>query len=170
VPEPTATHTVEVVLGRPVDAWSGPVLRFWAGLGALAGEAAQERLPQVVCVLRDAGGEVAGVSSVFPADVELIGGRRFWIYRRLLHPELPPGDADRTLLRAAFAALEAEFDPDAGAGPIGLCLLLGPEERRRRPEAEWQDPRILYAGYLPDGRQVRFGYVAGARIDGPARG
>jgi hypothetical protein len=169
VPEPIATHTVEVVRGRPVANWSGPVLRFWAGLGALEGAAAQERLPQVVCVLRDGGGHVTGVNSVFPADVQLIGGRRFWIYRRLLHPSLSSGDADRALLRAAFAALEAELNPDAG-GPLGLCLLLGPEERRRRPEAEWQDPRIVYAGYLPDGRQVRIGYFAGARIDGPARG
>jgi hypothetical protein len=114
-----------------------------------------------VCVLRQ-DGEVAGVSSVYPAQVDLIGGRRFWIYRNLLRSDL--GDRFPDMIRETFNALEAEFDGAPGS-PIGLCVLIAdPEERRRRPQVEWQDPRMIYAGYLDDGRQVRIAYFEGAEI------
>jgi hypothetical protein len=47
------------------------------------------------------------------------------------------------MIRAAVEALDAEFDHRPGS-PIGLCALIAdPEERRRRPEAEWSDPRMI---------------------------
>jgi hypothetical protein len=114
-------------------------------------------------VLRGPEDAIAGACSVFAADVELVGGRRFWIYRSLL-----PGDAREhalPMIDATFAALDAEFGGAAGE-PIGLCVFLDERERKLRPEAEWPDPRMIYAGYLPDGRQVRIAYFEGARIDG----
>jgi hypothetical protein len=116
----------------------------------------------VVCLLLDDAGEIAGVNSVYPETMQLIGGRRFWIYRSLLLPAA--AEAGPAMIGAAFAALQEEFEP-SGDGPIGLCLLIGDRaEIKRRPEAEWSDPRIIYAGYLADGRQVRIGYFAGAKI------
>jgi hypothetical protein len=98
---------------------------------------------------------------VYSADVALIGGRRFWIYRTLLDDDV--SDRAPEMIRATFEVLDAEFDGLAGS-PIGLCVLSGPEERRRRPEADWADPRMVYAGYLPEGLQVRIGYFDGALI------
>lgn len=154
--------TIETVRGEVSEKAEAEILAFWESSGALTGEAARERLRQVVCVLRDPSGSVVGVNSVYAEAVPLIGGRVFWVYRSLLDA----GAADQwmEMVRAAFYALEAKFDPEA-EGPVGLCLLLtDPEEMKRRPEAEWEDPRMLYAGYLPDGRQVRIGYFKGARI------
>ena len=109
-----------------------------------------------------ASGEVAGVSSVYPADVPLIGGRRFWIYRNLLDPAV--AQQRDAMIKATFNALDAEFDGSPEA-PIGLCVLIAdPEERRRRPDAEWLEPRLLYAGYLGDGQQVRIAYFEDAEI------
>ncbi len=34
----------------------------------------------------------------------------------------------------------------------------------QRPEAIWEDPEMVYAGYLPDGTQVRIGYFPGATV------
>jgi hypothetical protein len=153
--------TIEVVRGRLDRGRSDEVLAFWAAQSALPDTEAERRLPEVVCLLR-LDGALAGVSSVQAADVALIGGRRFWIYRHLL----AAAAADRMpeLIRATFNALEAEFDGSRGS-PIGLCVLIGdPEERRRRPEAEWSDPRMIYAGYLGDGRQVRIAYFEHAEI------
>ena len=148
--------------GRLSDERGDQVLRFWSDQGALDAAAARERLPEVVCVLLDDAGEIAGVNSVYPDNVQLIGGRRFWIYRSFLLPAAT--DAAPGMISAAFAALEEEFDPD-GDGPIGLCLLIADRaEMQRRPEAEWADPRMLYAGYDADGRQVRIGYFADAKI------
>jgi hypothetical protein len=153
---------IETVRGEVSEDVGAEILGFWEGRGALSGDAARERLREVVCVLRDPAGAVVGVNSVYAESIPLIAGRVFWVYRSLL-------DADAAgqwmeMVRAAFNALEAKFDPEAG-GPIGLCLLMADrEEMRRRPEAQWEDPRMLYAGYLPDGRQVRIGYFKGARI------
>ena len=83
-------------------------------------------------------------------------------------PSLADGaspDAARELLRATFAALDADFTPPAG-GPLGLCVLSGPEELRADPAARWADPPLVHAGFLPDGRQARIGYFTGAHIDG----
>lgn len=161
LPEPPADWTTETLRGRLDERWADRLLRFWAAHGALGEEEGRRRLPEVVSVLLDGDGQVQGVSSVFAADVPLVGGRRFWVFRRFVAPAAT--DAADLLVGATFAALEEEFEPPAG-GPIGLCLLLSPQEAARRPEAEWRDPRLLYAGYLEDGRQVRIGYFAGASI------
>jgi hypothetical protein len=155
-------YEVDVVRGDLGDERAEQILRFWSRESALDEAAARRRLSEVVCVLLDGAGELAGVNSVYPADVGLVGGRPFWIYRSLLAPA-EPGAAD-AMVAAAFGALEAEFDPH-GDGPIGLCLLIADRaEMQRRPEAEWPEPRTLYAGYLGDGRQVRIAYFEDARI------
>jgi hypothetical protein len=114
------------------------------------------------------GGAVVGASSVYEADVALIGNRRFWIYRSLL--DQPVADQALNMVRATFTALRDEFEGSPEA-PIGLCLLLSPEERRLLPaEAVWPDPRMIYAGYVGDGRQVRLAYFENALIAQPSPG
>jgi hypothetical protein len=155
-------RTIEVMRGRLSDERAEQLLRFWASHGVLGGDEARRRLPEVVALLLDDDGEIVGVNSVYPANVELIGGRLFWIYRSFLAPT--ESDGAPSMIGAAFAALEAEFDQRAD-GPIGLCLLIADgSEMSRRPEAEWLEPRILYAGHLSDGRQVRVGYFADAKV------
>jgi hypothetical protein len=150
---------IEVVRGRLTDERAGQLLDFWAHTGALDEAAARERLPEVVCVLMGDDGRLEGANSVYAADVPLLGGRRFWIYRSLLPGAT--GEARDAMFRAAFEALEAEFD----GATLGVCLAIADRgEMERRPEAEWRDPRTLYAGYLDDGRQLRVAYFAGARI------
>jgi hypothetical protein len=153
---------IEVVRGRVDGPVADQMLAFWERHGALSRDEARRRLPELVCVLRGNDGAIAGASSVLAAEVPLIGSRRFWIYRSLL-----PGDAAEegpAMITATFNALDAEFDGRAGS-PIGLCVLIADAaERRRRPEAEWSDPRMIYAGYLDDGRQVRIAYFEDAVV------
>lgn len=159
---------IETVRGALAGERAEEVMAFWRSQGALSEATAAKRLREVICLLR-AEGAVVGVNSAFAKEVELIGGRRFWVYRSRLAPGVPPEAGDR-MIAAAFAALEADFDPGSG-DPIGLCVLIGDRaEMLRRPEAEWRDPRILYAGYLADGRQVRIGYFEGAKIHGRTDG
>jgi hypothetical protein len=157
------SSTIEIVRGRLDRARADELLSFWSRRGALDPAQAQQRLPEVVCILRR-GGTVAGASSVYPADLEAIGGRRFWIYRSLLDAEV--SDRGPAMIGATFDALDAEFD-GSSRSPLGLCLLLAdPAEWRRRPQAVWEEPPMIYAGYLADGRQVRVGYFQGALITG----
>jgi hypothetical protein len=153
---------IDVVRGRVDGPAADEALAFWERHGALSDDEARRRLPELVCVLRDDDGAIAGASSVHPAEVPLIASRRFWIYRNLL-----PGDAVEqgpAMITSTFNALAAEFDGRPGS-PIGLCVLIADAaERHRRPEAEWSDPRMIYAGYLDDGRQVRLAYFEGAVV------
>jgi len=112
-----------------------------------------------VCALAD-----GSTSHVTPAALDLIAGRTFWIYEATLSPAAAPGAA-AALLRATFAALDADFKPPAGR-PLGLCVLSGPDELRTDRAARWADPPLVHAGYLPDGRQVRIGYFTDAHIGG----
>jgi hypothetical protein len=106
-------------------------------------------------------GEITGFDSVYAADIPLIGGRRFWIYQD------PPGrERAAESISATFTALEDEFQPDRDV-PIGLCVLTTGDEIGDRPEAEWADPRMLYAGYVDGSAQVRIGYFEGAKIEPP---
>src|SRR3712207_405556 len=152
---------IEVVRGRLDDDRAAQLVDLWRRTGALDEARARERLPEVVCVLVDGDGRLVASNSAHPVDLDLIGGRRFWVYRALLLPEA--ADAGDAMFRAVFGALEAEFDGGADA-PLGICLLVADRrEMQRRPDAEWSDPRTFYAGYL-GGRQVRIAYFTGARI------
>ncbi len=130
------------------------LMEFWERRAGFVGDAARQRLAEVVCLLRQRG-DVVGASSVFPSTLEPIGGRRFWIMRSLLEEQAE--DQHGALITATFNALDAERPGPDGA-PVGLCVLLDSEQRRRRPEAEWRDPRLIHAGYTQDGRQVRVAY------------
>ncbi len=156
-------YEIEAVWGRLEGDLAERVVRLWLTHSALDEARARERLRDVVCVLLDREGEVAGVNSVYDALVPLIGNRRFWIYRMFLSPRADPA-AGAAMVTAAHEELGRDFDP-SGGGPIGLCVLVDDRDlMRRHPEAVWPDSGLLYAGYTADGKQVRIGYFEGAVI------
>jgi hypothetical protein len=162
MPAPEFDGTITAVRGRLSAPLSTEILSFWAETVALDEAVALARLPEVVCVLRDAGGTIVGVNSAYQEAVPLLGGRRFWVYRSFLLPAAR--GAWDAMASTAFRVLAAEFEPDAG-GPIGLCAPIADRALlERRPEAEWEDPPLLYAGYLADRRQLRVAYFEGGRI------
>jgi hypothetical protein len=109
----------------------------------------------------------AGSDTFSAQALPLLGGRLFWIY----DDTLPAGQgAAPEAFNAAFLALEEEFAPSAG-GPIGVCVPVDPAEAERHPEAMWGDPErvhpedlLIYAGYLPDGKQARIRYFWTAEV------
>ena len=152
----------EIVRGRLTDDRASAVLGFWARHGALEGDAARQRLAEVVTVLVDrTSGEIAGVNSVYADRVSLVGNRWFWIYRRFHAPGTPP-EAEVGMFNAAFDALAEEFSPD---GPVGVCVFVDdPELIRLRREAIWPETDLWYVGYEATGEQVRIRYFEDARI------
>jgi hypothetical protein len=117
-----------------------------------------------VCVVRAQDGALAGASFAEPVDVELVGGQRLALFAHVLAPEAS-GEVD-ALLSATFAALDEDFDAEDRGRALGLCLITGdPAEHRRRPEAQWTDPPMTYAGRLGDGRLVRVAWFTLAQVD-----
>src|SRR3954447_9811677 len=79
--------SIEVVRGRLTEERSDALVRFWTAAGALDEAAARERLAEGGCILVGHDGEIAGVNSVYPATLDLVGGRRFWVYRSYIKPD-----------------------------------------------------------------------------------
>jgi hypothetical protein len=162
MPDRSFDGTIETVRGGLSDARAEQLLGFWSRQGALEGEAARRRLPEVVCVALDRAGEIVGVNSVYPENVILIGGRRFWIHRSFVLASA--SGAEPEMISRAFAALEREFE-ESREGPVGLCLVVSdPVEIERRREARWPETELMFAGYTPDDRQVRIRYFEDAVI------
>lgn len=153
---------IEVVRNQLTDARTEQILQYWTERNLLAGQAAQARLPEVVCVLLD-GDDLVGINSVYDEAVPLIGGRRFYVYRRSLDPEPLAQGHDVTLFNQAFDVLDAEHEK--GVGPVGLAVVIDDVEMMRaRPEAVWADTQLMYAGYLQGDRQLRIRYFTDADI------
>lgn len=156
-------HSIDVVRGRLEPAVGDELVSFWSGQGALNEAAARQRLAEVVCVLRDESGAVAGANSAFADRVDVVGGRRFWIYRSFIRPDLQDA-ADAEMTDAAFAALEEEFAA-TGEGPIGLCVPVPVQRAALRPDAVWDGaPGFHYAGHADSGDEIRVAYFDGAVI------
>jgi hypothetical protein len=151
---------IETVRGAIDEETAARVREFWSAQGGLEEDEAERRLPEVLCVLYDDEGEVAGVNSAFEQDVGLIGGRRFWVYRSLLLDD----STWPAMVNAAFQALADGFDRDQ-EGPVGLCVPVteGDEVRRGR-EAIWAEPNLFFAGYTVDDSQLWVRYFHNAAI------
>ena len=99
------------------------------------------------------------MSSLREEQIPLVG-RRFWVYPSASGP----GEFDDAEFNATFESLATEFKP-RGSGPIGVCVMV--EDRQvmeRRPEPIWPESELMFAGYLPDDRQLRIRYFRGATI------
>src|ERR1700761_6296652 len=117
IPEPADPITIEVVRGRLDRQRADELLSFWLERRGLTGLEARRRLPEVVCAIR-VDGALAGTSSAYAANIALIGGRRFWVYRNVLDQIV--AEQAPAMIRGTFDALAAEFDGAAGS-PVGLC-------------------------------------------------
>jgi hypothetical protein len=159
---PMGSHRVEAVRGALDDGRRSQILDLWSRHRVLEGAPAEQRLEHVIAVLVDDADRVIGVNTAIAERVGLLGGRRFWVYRRFLEPAASDDD-HMAMLTVAYEVLAAEFDTDP-TGPIGVCALLGDRDfLARNREAVWANG-FLYAGYLPDDRQVRVRYFEGASI------
>jgi hypothetical protein len=142
---------IEVVRRTLDDRRSQQILKFWTDSGALSEEAGRDRLADVVCVALDGSEEIVGVNSVYEA-VPRPPARPMWVYRSFLAK-----DSDELwteMFTVAFDALDSEYEPSRES-PLGVCVLLDGAEAARRPEALWPEEDLIFAGHLPDGRQVR---------------
>ena len=157
---------VEVVRGRVTGELADELLSFWSGHGALDEERARERLAEVVCIARDDAGAIVGVNSVYAAEVPLVGGRPFWMYRSFILPQA--NDAAGAMAHTAIRVLEAGYDPSQEM-PVGVCMLVSPGDIPYSPEVIWWWPRMIYAGHAQDGHEVRVYYFYSAGIGPPHR-
>ncbi len=106
------------------------------------------------------GGEETGIARGAPVREEMIPlvDRWFWVYGEGF------GELDEAAFNTTFEELGRDFHP-GGPGPVGVCVTVDDRELiEQRPEPVWPGTDLLFAGYLPDGRQLRIRYFWGATI------
>src|SRR3954454_3732990 len=153
--------SIEVVRGAVDERRAEQILALWAAHGALEGEEARQRLSEIICVALGADGEVIGINSARAEELPPVR-RRFWRYRSFI----PDGGEElgTAMFKTAFDALAEGFDPD-GLEPVGVAVVVTDrDEMERRTDAIWPDEELFYAGYLPDGAQLRLRYFWNAKI------
>ena len=162
--ELTGDYRLETVPRPLPDELAAALIGFAVAAGNLPEHQVRTRVGEVVCVLLDGAGEIAGSGAVTAGDVPMLAGRRLWVYRSTLAPDAPE-PAWRAMLAFARDALERDFVEAGGIGPIGVCVpIADPVLTTHHPEAWWPDSRMLYAGYTVDDFQLRVSYFEGARI------
>jgi hypothetical protein len=158
------SYRIEPAPAQLSEELAGELVRFAVRRSDLPERQLRSRVSEVVCLLRDGEGEIAGSSAVTAGDVPMLAGRRLWIYRTLLSPEAPE-EARQAMLRTVRDSLERDFVAGGRSGPIGLCVpIADPVVIAQYPEAWWEESRMLYAGYTVDDVQVRVSYFDGARV------
>lgn len=157
--------SIETVKGRLDDGLAAELLAFWTGQGALTEQQGRERLPQVLAVLRDAGGAIVGVNSAVTALVPQLGNQSLDQYRSLLAPDAAlPANREAMLLHALQLLATSR---EAGERPESLGMLVlvpDPALQQAWPAAIWPKSGLMHAGYTADGVQLRVRYYEGVRL------
>jgi hypothetical protein len=96
------------------------------------------------------GTKIVGSGSVREATPGPLG-RPVWVYEESSEDM----EGRRAAFLSAFDTLEEDFKT-TGTGPLGVCRLVVDEaELAERPDAIWPEEGLIFAGYEPDGSQVR---------------
>ena len=145
------------------------VKRFWRDHDALPVNAdADLRAEQVLFVVRDAAGEVGGVSSVARTYVPRLGDY-FYVYRTFIAPALRRGYVARELLVTSRDFLQAYNESNRGEPCLGIFLEVEAESLKYGgitvKRAIWEDSRFVFIGRTRSGAHLRVYYFPGALIE-----
>lgn len=96
------------------------LVRFWIEEKAIVDPAeARRRVREVVCLARDAAGRIAGVSTVYPGQLNQSGTPEpYWFYRSFIRPDCRVYGLASRILHLSFQTLAR-----AGGGMRGVAVV-----------------------------------------------
>src|SRR5688500_2211342 len=154
----------ENMWGRDASPIRANILNIWMQHSVPKGLKAEERLRQLVFVVKNKRGDVVGLSTAFKSYIKQLRNH-FFVFRLLLIPEYRVAGLTSKLLvltRDFLESIHASANPDT---PIGLITLVENEElKQHRNEAIWPASRMVYIGNSKEGHHIRVYYFEGARI------
>jgi hypothetical protein len=155
---------LENVWKKDVSPFRAEVLEIWRRHGGGAESDAQQRLEQLVFLVRNASGEVVGISTAFKAYVKHLRNH-FYAFRLLLVPGYRIPGLTSKLLVSTRDFLESIYGGDGAEKAIGMITLVENEAiKENRNEAIWPASKMVYIGNSKEGNPIRVYYFKGARI------
>jgi len=155
---------IENVWKKDVSGLHNRILDIWKSNGGPVGKIAEERLSQLVFVVKTGSGEIVGLSTAFKAYVKQLRNH-FFVFRLMIIPQYRlPGLTSR-LLVSTRDHLESIHAHEAADQAVGLLTLVQNEELKKfRNEAIWPASKMVYIGNSHEGHHIRVYYFRGARI------
>lgn len=155
------------VYRNPSQALQQGIINLWKSENAIAEDKIEERLNQVVFVIRDSeSGNLAGVSTAEKKKVRALNNNHFYEFRCFIAAAYRIAGLDVKLSKETFAFLESLSKTDAGK-PIGIFSILENEILKKEPvwrRAVWPEIEMYFVGYSNTGNPIRVHYFKGARI------
>lgn len=141
------------------------VLIMWRQYNPRIEEAqADERINQVVYIIKNELGQVVGVSTAFKVYVNQFRNY-FYSIRLLILPTFRSQKLATTLLVKSRDFLESIHQEDEPNPAIGLITLVENELlKQNKREAIWPASKMIYAGNSSKGHHIRLYYFKGAII------
>lgn len=123
----------------------------------------EKRSDEIVYIIKDQEGEVAGVSTVRPVQAKFLNNHFFYEFRCFIAPPFRAPGLDSFLAVKTKSFLEQQND--SGEKFKGLLMIIENEElKKQRTKAVWPASEMVFAGYTAKGHHIRVGYFKGARI------
>ena len=145
------------------------IKRFWVDNGALPAErATDERADQVLYLVRNLEGAIAGVCSAFRAYVPRLGGY-FYHHRTFIADSLRRHHVAKKLLMESRVFLEKYNAAQTAETCLGIYIEVEAETLKYGgitvKRAIWQDTQFVFIGRSPSGAHLRVYYFPGALIE-----
>ncbi len=138
------------------------VLALWKDHGGPTGKAGEERVKQLVFVVRD-GATVVGLSTSLKVYVRQLRNYLFAV-RLMVAPDFRVPGLEAKLVVITRDFLESIHAGDAENPAIGIIALVENPRLKARNEAVWRASRMVYIGNSAEGHHIRVYYFKGARI------
>ncbi len=140
------------------------ILALWMEHGGPTGTRAEERLNQIVLVVRDSGGRVVGLSTAFKTYVQQLRNHFFAIRLMLAADHRIPGLTPKLLVKTRdfLESIHSHEDEPLAIGI--LTLVENPRLKETRNQAIWPASGMVYVGNSKEGHHLRVYYFKGARI------
>ena len=152
------------VWGKASSSDREQVTRIWEQYGGPVGHEAQERLAHLVFVVKDAEGQVLGISTAGKTYVPQLRNHFFIIRLMIIPARAVPGLSSR-LLVSTRDFLESIHRDDGKDPAVGLLTIVQNEAVKKiRNEAIWPASGMVYIGNNAEGHHIRVYYFHGTRI------
>lgn len=154
----------EEVFGKDDKELAGELIDVWKKHNLLSkGESGEERMKQVVFVVKNKNNEIIGISTAYPIYVEQLKNTLF-AFRCMLIPEYRyPGLLTKLTVqtRDFLEEIHSTYDPYC----IGIITeVQNTKLNEHRKEAVYPGSGFTFIGYSKRGFQIRIYYFKGAKI------
>ena len=140
------------------------VMELWRRYRALEEDVIERRSREIVFVIKDLDGRVAGVSTVRSVQAKFLNNHFFFEYRCFISPDFRVPGMDTLLSVKTKTFLERE--EDAVSKHKGTLMIIENQElKKAKTLAVWPASEMVFVGYTTQGHHIRVGYFKGVKLD-----